>query len=156
MQFSTTAWQYASFETLPSDLTTKASPASPANRVLGKLWVLIVYTSGVGFLIVWSVVVLIWIAIWGPLYPNSSRFPEIDIVARCRIPSSTDRGPGVEDEAALDLEAHVRQNGMGNGTSRDFRARFKDSRLYVGDFRGRVGISTEEGRATRLRSGESY
>ena len=163
MQFSTTAWQFASFDTLPADLTTKASPASLADRALGKLWVLIVFTSGVGSLVIWAVAALLWIAIWGPICPNSTRFPEIDIVARSRIPRSNDSNTNMVNGAVNgavtltpDLETLVRQNGMANGTSKDFKARFVGIRLYVGDFEGNIGITTERERVAKLLTGKWY
>ena len=62
----------------------------------------------------------------------------------------------MSNAAPIDFETLLRGNGMGNGTSGDFRARFKGARFYVGEFGDSIGISTERGTVARLRSRQFY
>jgi hypothetical protein len=156
IQFSTTAWQAADFDSLPSDLKTTASLSSPAYRALGKLWMLIVFAVGAGVLILWAVACLMWVAIWGPLCPNASRYPEIDIVAKSRIPGTYGSGSRQDESRAADFGTLARQSGMGNGESSHVRAFFKEKRLFVGAAGRNIVLATERGQVRRLKAGELY
>ena len=154
-QFSTTAWQWANWATLPSDLKTTASLASPEDRALGNLWMLVVFTAVAGILIFWATVILTWVYIWGSDCPNTSKYPELDIVAKARM-AGKDSGDIVEYVAVPDLEGLARRSGMGNGISSNVRAHFGGQRLFVGAVEGRVVLATEEGTVERLEVGQSY
>jgi hypothetical protein len=157
IQFSTTAWQWASWDTLPSDLYTTRTYATSSSRVLGKLWVLIVFAVGAGSLTLFSALVLVWVVVLGPATPNSSRWPELDTLAKCRF--QTAQTSNEEDLGAVmvsDLERFSRQNGLGNGTSSDVRACVSRQRVFVGVRRGAIVLATAREGLERLKAGERY
>lgn len=154
-QFSTTAWQWASFGTLPSDLKTTALLVSPEQRALGNLWTLIVFAAVAGVLILWAVTILTWVFIWGPNCPNLSNWPEIDILAKASIARTGGRIETTDDHIS-NLEFMARQGGMGNGTSKEVRAYFKGKRLFVGAVDGRIGLTTKEKQLESLQVGQLY
>jgi hypothetical protein len=156
IQFSTTAWQFASFNTLPADLQTTARFSTSSQRALGKLWVLIVFTSCAGILILFSVVTLIWIILFGPVTPNCSRWPEVDILVQSTIPRRQDDDIEANSAGVLGLQSFARQNGMGNGTSTTVRTGFQETRLFVGAVDGAVVIAVDGAGVGRLEAGMRY
>jgi hypothetical protein len=156
IQFSTTAWEAASFDTLPTDLQTTARFSTSSQRALGKLWVLIVFTSCAGTLILFSVVTLIWIILFGPMTPNSSRWPEVDTIARSTIPRRRDDDIEANYVGVLGLQSFARQKGMGNGTSSTVRTGFQDTRLFVGAVDGAVVLTVGGEEIGSLEAGMRY
>jgi hypothetical protein len=157
IQFSTTAWQWASWDTLPSDLYTTGTYATSSSRVLGKLWVLVVFAAGAGSLVLFSALVLVWVVLLGPMTPNSSRWPELDTLAKCRV--QTARTSSEEDLGAVivpDLERFSRQSGLGNGTSSDVRACVPGQRVFVGVLGGAIILAMTGEGLERLESGQRY
>jgi hypothetical protein len=157
IQFSTTAWQWALWDTLPSDLHTTGTYATSSPRVLGELWVLIVFASGTGSLILFSATVLICVILWGPVTPNSSSFAEIDILAKSRLETAQSSiGEDPRDTVVLDLESFSRQNGLGNGTSSVVRACLKGQRVFVGAWRGAIVMTMKGEQVEQLKVGQRY
>jgi hypothetical protein len=132
IQFSTTAWQWASWDTLPPDLYTTGTYAISSSRVLGKLWVLLVFAAGAGSLILFSAGVLVWIVARGPTTLNSSRLSEIDAFAKSRFELAQRRNEGESgDVTELDLERFARQSGLENVESNDLRVHIQKGRIFV-------------------------
>jgi hypothetical protein len=156
IQFSTTAWQFASFDTLPADLQTTARFSTSSQRALGKLWVLIVFTSCAGILILFSVVTLMWIILFGPMTPNSSRWPEVDKLVRSSIPRRWNDDIEANNVGVHDLQSFARQNGMGNGTSSIVRAGLQEARLFLGAVDGAVVLAVDGEGVGRLEAGMRY
>jgi len=156
LQFSTTAWEFASFDTLPADLYTTGTYAISSSRVLGDRWVLIVFASGSGILILSSVFALLWVLIRGPMTPNSSRWPELDNLARSSLHENAIDG-GVEEGAQnADLGSFARQHGIGNGRSKTARQAIRGQRIHVGAVGGTVMVSMERQGVRDLKSGNEY
>jgi len=142
VQFSTTAWQAVSWDTLPSDLNTVGTYATSSPRVLGKPWMLIVFGASAGSLILSCVIALLWVIIFGPVTPNSSRWPEIDTPAKSKIPTTPNtKGEVLENLTIQDLENFSRRNGLANGTSCAVRTCISGERVYVGEVGGAVVIA---------------
>jgi len=156
IQFSTTAWQAASFDTLPTDLQTTARFSTSSERALGKIWVLIVFTSCAGSLIFFSIVTLLWTSVFGPTTPNSSRWPEIDMLVRSSIPTKRDDDIEANYAGVLGLQSFARQKGMGNGTSSTVRTGFQETRLFVGAVDGAVVLAVGGEGLARLEAGMRY
>lgn len=157
IQFSTTAWQWASWDTLPPDLYTTGTYATSSSRVLGKFWVLIVFAAGAGSLILFSAGVLVWVDVWGPATPNSSKWPEMDTLAKSKFQDAK-RSSGEEskDITVPDLERFSRQNGLGNGTSTEVRACIHKERVFVGASGGAVVLAMRGGAVEKLEAGQRY
>jgi hypothetical protein len=131
IQFSTTAWQWASFDTLPQDLLTTASFSTSSQRALGKLWVLVVFTAGAGSLILLSVLALLWVVIWGPRSPDSPRWSELDARAMHRVHQALE-GEELADEIVIyDMEHFPTETGNATTALNRPSASFKGGRLYV-------------------------
>jgi hypothetical protein len=156
IQFSTIAWQQASWGTLPSDLNSTGTYATSSTRVLGKPWMLIAFTTGAGSLILFSILVLISVVILGPITPNSSRWPEIDTTARSKIPGMVSGGGGSDDVTTPDLYEFARQNGLGNGTSSTVKAYIQGQRVFVGDVNGAIVLAMSRERVGNLVAGQEY
>ena len=157
IQFSTIAWETASWSTLPSDLQTTGTYATSSPRVLGKLWVLIVFATGTGSLMLLSTTILVYVVVWGPVTPNSSRWPELDILAKFRLAiANSSIGARPEDIEALDLKDFARQNGLGNGTSEVVRACLEGQRVFVRVENGAIVLAMRADQAERLKYGQRY
>jgi hypothetical protein len=157
IQFSTIAWQWADWDTLPSDLNTTGTYATSSSRVLGKPWVLIVFTAGSGSLIVSSAMILVWVVVGGPVTPNSSNWPEMDVSAKTSPWKMRSGHEGHDEETmALGLGEFSRENGLGNGTSRDVRACIRDKRVFVGVLRGGIVVAMGGEGLGRLEAGLGY
>jgi hypothetical protein len=131
VQYSTAVWQAASFDTLPADLKTTASPSTSAYRAFGSTWTLVVFAVEAGLPILWALAVLAMLVLWCPEYPTGSKFPDIDIVAKCRASAGrTGKSPhlGVQ---IRDLESLAKQRGMGKETLGDVRVHFDGEKLYI-------------------------
>jgi hypothetical protein len=135
IQFSATAWQWASFDTPPQDLLTTASFSTSSQRALGKLWVLIVFTAGAGSLILLSVLSLLWVVIWGPRTPESPKWSELDARAIHRVHQAL-AGEELADGIVIsDMEQFSTQAGNAATALNRLSASFKGGRLFVGAFR---------------------
>jgi hypothetical protein len=156
IQFSTTAWQAVSFDTLPADLQTIARFSTSSERALGKLWVLIGFTSIAGSLILFSIATLIWTILFGPTTPNSSKWPDVDTLARSTIPRRWDDDIEANYVGVPDLQSFARQKGMGNGTSSTVRTGFQETRLFVGAVGGAVVLAVGGEGVARLEAGMRY
>lgn len=157
IQFSTTAWQLASWDTLPSDLNTTGTYATSSPRVLGKRWMLIAFATGAGSLVLSSVLGLLWAIIFGPMTPNPSRWPEADMLARSRIQRAEN-----SDEEELgdiiipDLESFTGPNGLGNETSSTVRACIRGERVFVGNIGGAIVVAMKGEGVGVLKAGTEY
>ena len=157
IQFSTTAWEQASWDTLPSDLNTTGAYATSSPRVLGKLWMLIIFAAGEGFLVLSSVMALLWVIIFGPMTPNSSRWPEIDTLARSRVQRfESSEEEEADDKVIPDLESFARRNGLGNGTSNSVRDCIRGERVFVGNMGGDVVLVMHGEVVGTLEAGHEY
>jgi hypothetical protein len=157
IQFSTIAWETASWATLPPDLQTTGTYATSSPRVLGKLWVLIVFATGTGLLMLLSAIILVCVVVWGPVTPNSSRWPELDILAKSRLQAAQNSiGAEIGDIIVPDLESFARQNGLGNGTSSVVRACLKGQRVFVVVVRGAIVLAIRSEQVERLEYGQRY
>jgi hypothetical protein len=157
IQFSTTAWQLASWDTLPSDLNTTGTYATSSSRVLGKEWMLIAFAASAGSLVLSSVLALLWVIVFGPMTPNSSRWPEVDMLARSKI-QRTENSDGEELEGIIipDLESFARPNSSGNGASSTVRACIRGERVFVGNV-GRAIVVAMKGEGVGvLKAGSEY
>jgi hypothetical protein len=131
IQFSTTAWQWASFDTLPQNLRTTASFSSSSQRALGRLWALVVFTAGAGALILISVAALLWV-VRGPRIPDSPRWSELDALAMHRIDQFL-KGEELMDEIVIyDMEHFSTRTGNAAAALKRPSAFFRGGRLFVG------------------------
>jgi hypothetical protein len=131
LQFSVTAWQWASFDTLPQDLRTKASFSTSSQRALGKLWALIVFTTGAGSLILLSMAALLWVVTRGPRTPDSPKWSELDYSALHKVHQAL-KGEVLMDEIMIpDMEHFPRHSGTATETLNRSSAAFVDGRLFV-------------------------
>lgn len=157
IQFSTTAWQWAAWDTLPSDLYTTGAYATSSSRVLGKPWVLIAFAAGSGTLILSSAFTLVWVVVCGPITPNSSMWPELDIPAKCHLQRMhSSHEIDLEEFGEADLESFSRQKGLGNGKSSDVRACIRERKVYVGALQGNIVIAMTGEGLDRLAAGVGY
>jgi hypothetical protein len=134
IQFSTAAWLWASFDTLPQDLLTTASFSTSSQRALGKLWVLIVFTAGAGALILLSVAALLWV-VRGPRIPDSPRWSELDSRAMDRVHQALAGEKPTDSIVISDMERFSTQTGNAAAALNRPSASFRGGRLFIGAFR---------------------
>jgi hypothetical protein len=132
IQFSTTAWQWASFDTLPQDLLTTASFSTSSQRALGKLWMLIVFTAGAGSLILLSALSLLWVVIWSARTPDSQRWSELDARAMHRLHQASAREELIDEILISDMEHLSTQTGHATAALNGPSASFRGGRLFIG------------------------
>ena len=137
IQFSTIAW-LSDMRSMPSDMRTKASLAQVEFRAMTKRWTLIIFCVLVALIAIWNIVCMIWVCFKGPYSPNSSLFPEIDVVSKCRtgVHLAGRRNPNdaqVEDEMSVqDLQSMMQNLGLGNGGSKDILERLGKQQIFCG------------------------
>lgn len=104
-----------------------------------------------------SAIILVCVVVWGPVTPNSSRWPELDILAKSRLQAAQNSiGAEIGDIIVPDLESFARQNGLGNGTSSVVRACLKGQRVFVVVVRGAIVLAIRSEQVERLEYGQRY
>ena len=124
IQFSTTGWQAVSWDTLPQDLYTTASFATSAPRALGRPWVIIVFSAGVGLIELLALSMLLSVIIRERLFPQDLNWSMVDDHARRRIMRLA-QGETLRDETVL------LTNAEDNDEQRIFNATFRGKTIYI-------------------------
>ena len=166
-QFSTEIWQQVDPSSLPLDMKVTAKLTTTSYRAIAPSWTL--WTFGVmSFaVLLWSIICLIWVHLWGANSPNSSNFPEIDITSKSSFPASVLQVANHEDaeapyESIVDLGNSLRISGLGNGPAALTLNSIRDKKIYCGSYTNPKNgepvmlIVTEKGIVSRLKKHTKY
>jgi hypothetical protein len=118
LQFSTQTNQMIGSLDIEPDTRVIATMATTSYRARGQLWTVWVFGVLPFSLTLWSIGCLVGIYLWGPDTPNTSLFPEIDVISKSNHP--VQRGyqeTGRLDESLEDISSLTRTSGLGNGMS---------------------------------------
>jgi hypothetical protein len=159
LQFSTLSWQYFSFDTLPSDLNTTAALSSVTYRVIIPPWQFYIFASLVGVLFLSGTFHLCWVTFAGSRIPNSSLFPEMDILWRYKVAPSNDSMFHQGTNTRLRHPESPRV--VGKGISRDFMDEVKGEKLFCGsvadpNYGQYVALTTSPIGLDKLKRGNRY
>jgi hypothetical protein len=137
IQYSSIAW-LTDMRSMPSDMKTKASLAQVEFRAMTKRWTLVIFCVLVALIAIWSIGCMIWVCFKGPYSPNSSLFPEMDVVSKCRagVHLAGRRNPNdaqAEDEMSVeDLQSLMQNLGLGNEGSKGILERLGKQQIFCG------------------------
>jgi hypothetical protein len=158
-QFNTLLWEAVSPDNIPADLKTVATLQRSSYRAIANDWNVYVFAGLAFAMLFWSVGCLAWVCFWLPSSPNSSAFPEIDIVSKtsaddvgnsngaCFAPAVVLLSDGhraiiaadklhkqQQPPPLADLSKLTRALGLGNGMSAAVLAGIQDKKVYCGGY----------------------
>jgi hypothetical protein len=158
IQFNTLLWEILSPTTIPDNLKTIARLQRSSYRAIAHDWNVYVFGGLAFVMLFWSVSCLTWVCFRLPASPNSSAFPEIDIVSKISSGHNNGNNQGncggiaqamlldgkrvdviVEEEPLEDLGQLTRSMGLGNGMSGAVLAGIKGKKVYCGGYTSGYG-----------------
>lgn len=142
LQFSTEVLQQMGYSDIPSDMKATATLSTTSYRAVIQPWAVWVFGISAVVLNIWSIGCLAWLYFKGPNSPNTSFYPEIDIVSKSCSCSTQPRDllldsqriPHLPDDGLEDLGKLRRRSCLGNGTSPAVLNTICGKRIYCGAY----------------------
>jgi hypothetical protein len=128
------------YSDIPSDMKVTATLSTASYRAVIQPWTVWVFGISAVVLNIWSIGCIAWICFKGPNSPNTSLYPEIDIVSKSSSCSTQPRYLRFDNQQVLhmpddcleDLGKLRRRSCLGNGTSPAVLNSISGKKIYCG------------------------